>query len=133
MANRKTGQVIEEATKRNGSPPPKEAAEPVVLPPALSDGQVKGPKSLETIGDVIREQQRLYKMVFSGEIALNDLSKLMYSLQNMIQGMKAKSEIDALEDAYIKQWQGVKIIAPAGEKIPDPMEQAIEGEIIDAE
>lgn len=101
-----------------------------ILPPSADSGLVKGPKALESISDVIREQQRLYKMVFKGDLALSDLSKLMYSLQNIIQGIKAKSEIDALEDAYIKQWQGVRIIAPEGAKIPDPHDVAIEGEIL---
>ena len=116
------GQVVESSAKAE------------VLPPSLSDGKVKGPSKLETIGDVIAEQQRLYKMVYKGEIALNDLSKLMYCLQNMIQGIKAKSEIDELENAYSKQWQGVRIIAPAGSPPPpDLMQQAIEGEVLDAE
>lgn len=130
MANKKTGQIVDKATKANGSPPPQNPAKHDVLPPAADSGLVKGPKALETISDVIREQQRLYKMVFTGDLALSDLSKLMYSLQNIIQGIKAKSEIDALEDAYIKQWQGVRIIAPEGEAIPDPHTMAIEGEIL---
>jgi len=122
IKNNKNGkQVIDSSTKAS------------ILPPSLSDGVIKGPKKLESIGDIIREQQRLYKMVFNGDLALNDLSKLMYSLQNIIQGLKAKSEIDALEDAYIKQWQGVRIIAPEGAEIPDPMKHAIEGEILDAD
>jgi hypothetical protein len=129
MNGKKSKQVIDKAKDKGVCPPPN-AAKAQVLPPALSDGVIKGPSNLETIGDVIREQQRLYKMVFSGDIALNDLSKLMYSLQNIIQGLKAKSEIDALEDAYIKQWQGVRIIAPEGAAIPDPMKDAIEAEVL---
>lgn len=100
-----------------------------VCPPCLSQGMVKPPTSFSTIGDVIKEQQRLYKLVFTGELALSDLTKLMYALSQVIQGIKAKSEIDALEDAYIKQWQGVRIIAPEGEAIPDPHTMAIEGEV----
>lgn len=131
MSNKKTGQVIEKA-KANGNSPPAHPAKGDLLPPAADSGEVKGPKKFETIGDVIREQQRLYKLVFKGELALSDLTKLMYALQQVIQGMKAKSEIDALEDAYIKQWQGVRIIAPPGEAPPkDLMDQAIEAEVID--
>ena len=108
-----------------------EPAKSEVLPPSADSGKIKPPKALVTIGDVIKEQQRLYDMVFRGEMALSDLTKLMYALQQMIQGLKAKSEIDALEDAYIKQWQGVRIIAPPGEAPPpDIMQQAIEAEVV---
>lgn len=107
-------------------------AEGELCPPSLSSGTVKKARKFETIGDVINEQKRLYLMVFDGELALSELTKLMYALQQIIQGFKAKSEMDALEDAYIKQWQGVKIIAPEGEPLPkDPHDQAIEGEVID--
>ena len=130
MPNKKAGQVIEKA-KANGDSPPAEPAKHDILPPAADSGTVKGPKKFETIGDVIREQQRLYKLVFKGELALSDLTKLIYALGQMIQGIKAKSEIDALEDAYIKQWQGVRIIAPEDhEPIPDPHDVAIEGEVL---
>lgn len=102
-----------------------------VVPPSLGSGVVQGPEVFETMGDVIKEQKRLYQLVFTGAIAVTDLTKLMYALNQIIQGIKAKSEIDALEDAYIKQWQGVRIIAPPGEEIPDAMTQAIESEVID--
>lgn len=101
-----------------------------LCPPDIGSGAIAGPKAFTTIGHVISEQQRLYKMVFTGELALSDLTKLMYALQQIIQGLKAKSEIDALEDAYIKQWQGVRIIAPEGDPIPDPHTLAIEGEVL---
>lgn len=105
----------------------------VIAPPLADSGTVKGPTKFDTIGDVIREQQRLYKMVFKGELAIGDLTKLMYALQQIITGMKAKSEMDQLEDAYSKQWQGVRIIAPPGEDVPkDPFDAAIEGgELVD--
>ncbi|MCG8345373.1 MAG: hypothetical protein MI685_09495 [Chlorobiales bacterium] len=102
-----------------------------LCPPCLSQGKVKPPKAFTTIGDVIKEQKRLYKLVFTGDLALSDMTKLIYALQQIIQGIKAKSEIDALEDAYIKQWQGVRIVAPEGEAIPDEMQKAIEGVIVD--
>lgn len=118
---------------KNGGQVSERSAKAQILPPSADSGLVKAPKAFETIGDVIREQQRLYKMVFAGELALNDLTKLMYALQQIIQGFKAKSEIDALEDAYIKQWQGVRIIAPPDEPLPqDPHDRAIEGEFLDA-
>ena len=116
---------IEQALEKNGKQE--------LCPPRLGSGLVAGPKAFKTIGHVISEQQRLYKLVFTGELALSDLTKLMYSLQQIIQGLKAKSEIDALEDAYIKQWRGVNIIAPPGEEMPDPHEMAIEGEIMEDE
>jgi hypothetical protein len=104
-----------------------------LCPPSMGSGVIPGPRAFSSIGHVIEEQQRLYKMVFKGELALSDLTKLMYALQQIIQGFKAKSEIDALEDAYIKQWQGVRIIAPPDELLPqDPHDRAIEGEFLDA-
>lgn len=101
-----------------------------LVPPALGEkGSVQAPKKFDTIGDVIAEQMRLYKEVFRGTIAINDLSKLMYSLSQIIQGLKAKSEIDALEDAYNQQWMGVRIIAPAD--YHDPVKEQIEARFLE--
>jgi len=103
---------------------------PVVDPPRADSGMIKGPSKMNSMGAIIDEQRRLYRLVFKGELALGDLTKLMYALQQIIQGIKAKSEIDELENAYTKAWTGVRIIAPTPADVPDPMQQAIEGEIL---
>jgi hypothetical protein len=116
----------------------KEAAQNVshgeLMPPSLASGTLAGPrKKLKTLGDIQDEQNRLYELVFTGTMGISDYTKLMYGLMQMTNTLKSKAEIDALEDAYIKQWQGVRIIAPAGEPVPDLMQQAIEGEILDGD
>ncbi len=104
-----------------------------LIPPSLGEGGVEKPKQrIKTLGDISDEQDRLYGLVFEGMLHISDYTKLMYGLGQMSNVIKNKAELDALEDAYIKQWQGVRIIAPEGEEIPDHMQQAIEGEIIDA-
>lgn len=102
-----------------------------LCPPDIGSGTVEQPKELKTMGDIINEQMRLYKLVFAGKLAITDYTKLMYGLQHIIQGFKAKSEMDALEDAYIKQWRGVEIIAPQAEVEKDPMDLVIEAEVVD--
>lgn len=103
-----------------------------LIPPSVGSGLIVRPeKGIRTLGDIAEEQDRLYGLVFDGKLHISDYTKLMYGLGQMSNVMKSKAELDALEDAYIKQWQGVRIIAPAGEEIPDAMGQAIEGAIID--
>lgn len=107
-----------------------------LTPPSLGSGLVRKPRHFETIGDVIDEQRRLYKLVFTGELAVSDLTKLMYALTQIIQGFKAKAEMDVLNDAYVKQWSGVRFLAPAGESLPerDPHDILIEADgVIDGE
>lgn len=109
-----------------------EVADGQLIPPPLSSGIVPKPdKKLSTLGDIQNEQNRLYELVFEGMMAITDYTKLMYGLMQMTNTLKNKAELDALEDAYIKQWQGVRIIAPEGESVPDPFNEAIEGEILE--
>lgn len=113
----------------------KEAAQDqTLIPPSLDEGGITGPKKrISTLGDIAKEQDRLYGLVFEGKLHISDFTKLMYGLGQMSSVLKNKAELDALEDAYIKQWQGVRIIAPAGEDIPDAMKAAIEGEVLSEE
>lgn len=104
-----------------------------LCPPTLSDGIVPAPKKgvSKSLGNILEEQERLYRLLFKGMLAISDYTKMMYGLGQMSSVIKNKAELEALEDAYIKQWQGVRIVAPEGEAIPDHMAQAIEGEIIE--
>lgn len=110
----------------------KHVADLELLPPTLSSGTIAGPgKKLNTLGDIQKEQNRIYELVYEGKMHVTDYTKLMYGLMQMTSTLKSKAELDVLEEAYIKQWQGVRIIAPEGEEIPDPHDAVIEGEILD--
>ncbi len=101
-----------------------------LCPPEIGFGRVPMPKPMNSIDDILEEQLRCYALVFEGKLAIGDYTKLMYGLTQYIQGIKAKIEFDVLDEAYTKQWQGVRIIAPSDASVPDPMQQAIEGEIL---
>lgn len=120
----KAKELAKEAKNRNAKE---------LIPPSLGSGGVQGGRSdLKTFTGIAKEQERLYELVFAGKLHISDFTKLMYGLGQISAVLKSKAELDALEDAYSKQWQGVRIIAPEGVEVPqDPHETVIEGEIID--
>lgn len=87
-------------------------------PPSITNGKIKPPKKLDTLADITNEQRRLYKLVLAGDLDVRDCSKLMYGLSLMVSTLKTKAKLDQLEQAYTKQWNGVRIIAPPDEPIP---------------
>lgn len=108
MIGRKLKQISDNIARRGYTPSPYK----------LGDNRIKPPKKLETLRDTTNEQRRLYKLVLSGDLDISDCAKLMYGLSLMVSTLKAKAKLDRLEEAYIKQWSGVRIIAPKGETIP---------------
>lgn len=88
------------------------------LVPMLHTGNVQGPETrqLETVGDMRREMQRVYRMVFRGELMLDEATRLIYILQNMIQAIKTENELNTLNDAYKKAWGGVAILINQNEE-----------------
>lgn len=88
---------------------------------------IPNPKRFGSIADIFEEMQRVYRMVFEGKIHISDMTKMLYALNQMVQSVKAQKEIDTMEDAYAKQWQGVRIIAPSDK---DAGEALIEAEAL---
>lgn len=107
MSGRKLKQITDNIAQIRDTP----------LPPRIGDGRIKPPKKLDTLADIANEQRRLYKMVLNGDLDVNDCKKLMYGLNLMVSTLKTKAKLDRLESAYIKQWCGVRIIAPPGFEI----------------
>ncbi|MCB1783112.1 MAG: hypothetical protein KDI13_03885 [Alphaproteobacteria bacterium] len=104
MSGKKLKQITDNITQKGYTHPPHK----------IGTGKIKPPKKLDTLADVAYEQRRLYKLVLAGDLDINDCSKLMYGLSIMVSTFKAKAKLDQLENAYIKQWSGVRIIAPPG-------------------
>lgn len=80
------------------------------LPPEIHDAKLPVPGSLATVGDIRAEMERIYKMVFRGEIMLADATRLAYYLDRMIQAIKTETELNTIAAAYAKAWGGVAII-----------------------
>lgn len=108
MSGRKLKQITDNLIQKEHTHPP----------PKLGDGKIKPPQKLETLSDIANEQRRLYKLVLKGALDINECTKLMYGLNLMVSTLKAKAKLDQLENAYIKQWSGVRIIAPSGLEVP---------------
>lgn len=102
MSGRKLKQITDNLAQRGYTHPPLK----------LGNGKIKPPKKLDNLTDIANEQRRLYKLVLRGDLDINDCTKLMYGLNQMISTLKAQAKLDQLEHAYEQQWCGVRIIAP---------------------
>ena len=109
MSGRKLKQITDKLAQRRYTHPP----------PKLGDDRIKPPQKLTTLSDIANEQRRLYKLVLRGDLDINDCTKLMYGLSQMVSTLKARAKLDQLKDAYIKQWNGVRIIVPPGFSTPE--------------
>lgn len=86
-------------------------------PPALHTAGLRPPSELETVKDIREEMARIYKMVFKGQVALADATRLAYYLDRMIQAIKTEVELNTIQAAYAKAWGGVMIITDDEEVI----------------
>lgn len=100
MGKNKNEKLKELATKGNQT----------VLPPEIHHANLPAPTSLDTVLDIKNEMSRIYKLVFKGQIALADATRLAYYLDKMIQAIKTQAELDVVQAAYAKAWGGVNVI-----------------------
>ena len=80
--------------------------------PSLHNGNIETPNrtSLDDVRGIRNEMTRVYRLVFQGKIMLEEATRLVYILREMIQAIKAETELDTLAKAYSKAWGGVAII-----------------------
>lgn len=85
----------------------------------LADFERPDPEAISTVAGIRNEMTKVYRLVCAGKIRMEDATKLVYMLKEMVQVAKAEAELGALNDAYVKQWAGVQIIRPDEEVADD--------------
>ncbi len=75
----------------------------------LTKGELQTPHRVQTLQDIRREIERVYRMVYKGKLHVSEATKLVYILDKLNKSLETEATVKELNKQYATAWNGVNI------------------------